>query len=394
MPKNLLFKACKLFFISLICYSCQEPFDLENVYNTTIFEINGALGDKDTTQFISLIDYIPNSIGTGNLRRPSSKAQVEVWVNDGQQKILFLEDVSKKGIYLGPKTFKILPNNTYAVKVTKPDGTQYESTNEKISEPVPITKVNDKLNVIFTNRLGNSGNHDISVVFNDPPAQKNYYYWTYELFEQQFYCNTCDNNTEVKSMERDPKTNDLLFSNCEPLAASEPRRNTMVDYNCDGNCFEIFNFNKINVFSDEFSNGKTIERLIDKIPYRTANKGALIVISQRSLSAEAYKFYKLISGLAYESGGLADTPPVTISGNLKPVGHKGLVTGFFSVSAETRQEFWMYHDPKIFTGNVSPTGILGRSPNLASPKPGGTTIYQPCVEGPFKTKIKPKAWVN
>ncbi len=68
------------------------------------------------------------------------------------------------------------------------------------------------------------------------------------------------------------------------------------------------------------------------IPFYTHNPG-LVEIRQTSLTADAYRYYSLFQQQTQNTGGLADTPPSALAGNVHNVANKReVVVGFFTAS--------------------------------------------------------------
>jgi hypothetical protein len=71
------------------------------------------------------------------------------------------------------------------------------------------------------------------------------------------------------------------------------------------------------------------EKLVAQIPFYN-DYGCLVNLEQISVSLEVYKFYQLVRQLTQGTGGLADTPPSAIVGNIQNVSNPDeKVVGYF-----------------------------------------------------------------
>ena len=110
--------------------------------------------------------------------------------------------------------------------------------------------------------------------------------------------------------------------------------NNLFDYSCSGFCWEIFPGEDIQIFSDVFTDGQPQKgKLVARVPVLQSNT-CLIVIQQKSLTAGAFRYLKLVESQSVKSGSLADTPPAPIKSNVlnknKP---EELVLGYFTASS-------------------------------------------------------------
>jgi hypothetical protein len=68
----------------------------------------------------------------------------------------------------------------------------------------------------------------------------------------------------------------------------------------------------------------------------------LVNLEQISVSLEVYKFYQLVRQLTQGTGGLADTPPSAIVGNIQNVSNPDeKVVGYFGVANVQKYSFWI-----------------------------------------------------
>ena len=106
------------------------------------------------------------------------------------------------------------------------------------------------------------------------------------------------------------------------------------DYPCRSQCWEILYSSRIDIFSDVYTNGKLqIGHRVATIP-AYGGKPGLLAIEQLSLSANAYRYYKLFADQVQNTGTLADSPPAPIVGNMKNLSNaQENVVGYFSAAS-------------------------------------------------------------
>ena len=103
---------------------------------------------------------------------------------------------------------------------------------------------------------------------------------------------------------------------------------------------------------------------------------------------------KLLTEQSQNNGGLADTPPAPLIGNVVNTNDASeAVGGYFMVSSERSSLFWI--DRKDAVEQRLPTqGFLGRPVSLEFSELPSRPPLAPCEEGRSRTPFKPQGWVN
>lgn len=372
-----------LFALSMLLWvcSCVEPFSLTFNGENIVLTIDATLTDLDEPQKIKIHESV--SYENVNYASPISNAKVDLIVN-GREKFTFTEE--DNGTYHLPPSFRLKQGSTYQLYIQKSDGTQYKSGEETLVKVADITKVYDEfmLKGISRGIYYDPANY-IYIDTPDPSDQKNSYMWTWKLWELQEICTTCsDGRYHLTGTPSNPP-------GCRKESAYS---NIQYDYFCDGNCWDIFKSTDMNVFSDIYSNGKTITgKLVAKIPYYQEG-GSLIEIMQQSISPDAYRYLKLISDQVQNTGSLVDTPPGAIIGNIKNLNNsKEVVAGFFMVTSIKKFRYWISRANAF--GKAFPIGLLDHPLN---PEPAVDDMPDrpplvPCIESAIRTKIEPQGWI-
>jgi hypothetical protein len=367
----------------LLFQACVAVFEVELPITQRIFIVDGSITDEPIDQSITLRVTDPkiNQLTALIVRN----ATVEVQVND--KELIKLTDRNNTGIYYFPEGYRLAYNTNYKLKIKTQDGKQYESTNESMVRGPKIEKLyyEFKNDGIPTGNNSTNPAHFIYLDTKDPAGVKNNYFWNWTLWERQGWCESCTNGIYVFN-------NRTRVWECQGGTPSNPITESY-DYACSGDCWEILYNRDLNVLNDIYSDGKDIKgRTVAKIPLHNSD-GALVEISQQSVSETAFRYLKLLISQGQNTGTLADTPPAALVGNIRNINDPNeAVGGIFMVSSTQKQLLWL--DRKdVPKGSKSPIGLLGgRQPN---PEPGSGTRppLAACVNSKFRTNTKPKGWL-
>ena len=361
-----------------IC-SCIEPFNLNIKSSLRLLTVEATLTDSNEEQIITITESVNSSSKVAAF--PVLKVTAELLVN-GVERVPFIEKGAGK--YALPKTFQTKTGNTYKLFFTRADGTQYESKEDKMFTVPEIIKVHDEF--VFNGIEQNFGNEHANYVYldtKDPVNEKNSYVWSWQLWERQDICSTCEGGRYFET----PRP-----AGCRRESGYE---GITYDYYCGGNCWEIFYNKELNVFNDIYTNGNSINnRLIAKIPFYNAT-GALIEIKQQSVSSNAYRYLKLLADQVQNNGSLVDTPPQALIGNIKNIKKPDeIITGFFMVSSVRYIKYWIDRKEPI-ARKLTPTGLHEQSirEEPFSNIPGRPPLAA-CILSQTRTPIKPQGWID
>lgn len=365
--------------IALWICSCVEPFNLDIKSDLRLLTIDATLTDSSEEQTISIMESV-NSSGKV-VAIPVLKVSAELEVNE-KTRISFIE--KGLGKYALPTTFRAKAGNTYKLFFKKSDGSVYESSIDKMFSVPEIINVHDKF--VYNGIDKNFGFEHANYVYldtKDPVEEKNSYVWSWQLWERQNVCFTCEGGR--------------YFDTPRPAGCKIERgyEGITYDYYCEGNCWEMFFSQELNVFTDVYTNGNSINnRLIAKIPFYNSS-GTLIEIKQQSVSPSAYQYLKLLAEQVQNNGSLVDTPPAALIGNIKNVTNpKEIVAGFFMVTGERYIKYWIDRKDPI-AQKLTPTGLREQSireeplSNIAGRPP-----LTPCILSQTRTPFKPKGWLD
>ncbi len=365
--------------IALWICSCVEPFNLDIKSDLRLLTIDATLTDSSEEQTISIMESV-NSLGKV-VAIPVLKVLAE-WEVNGATRISFIE--KGLGKYALPTTFRAKAGNTYKLFFKKSDGSAYESSIDKMFSVPEIINVHDKfVNNGIDKNFGFEHANYVYLDTKDPVEEKNSYVWSWQLWERQNVCFTCEGGR--------------YFDTPRPAGCKIERGYEGITYNyyCEGNCWEMLFSQELNVFTDVYTNGNPINnRLIAKIPFYNSS-GALIEIKQQSVSPSAYQYLKLLTEQVQNNGSLVDTPPAALIGNIKNVTNpKEIVAGFFMVTGVRFIKYWIDRKDPI-AQKLTPTGLREQSireepfSNIAGRPP-----LTPCILSQTRTPFKPKGWLD
>lgn len=201
---------------------------------------------------------------------------------------------------------------------------------------------------------------DVLVETNDIAGTENFYQWDWTHYQKSISCGKREiNGTEVQY-------------NCAPR-----------------DCWDI-EFNTLIISqSDALRDGKIISKRVARVPYINPPLKYYLQIEQRSITPRVFEFVKSLENQSQTIGTLFDLPPQTkFSPNIKSESDPSeKIIGTFNVFANRTKV--IYIDLGQSIPNVKPRVISDPTPFHPDP-----LVTLPCVEGQYRTRIKPEGWVE
>ncbi len=410
----------------LTMLGCVDQIEYNITGKVDIIVVDGRITNLEEEQIVKLFrskaDPITGRFGSA----PVLGAKMELVVN-GSQKVAFVEDTTILGNYHLPKNYIGAIGNTYQLRFQLIDGTIYESSIEKMQSVPAMENIDVRFNANeeAETAIGFKGFHELYIDTKDPTDEKNFYSWEWVLYEKQPWCRSCLRGVYAvykiipgQYLFRQYFVSGTeLFEDCfapqpvydNPEAPIINRTDWTYDYECRTKCWEVIRNNSLNLFEDSYTNGGQItHRKVAKIPFYQRG-GCLVELRQLSLNKDAYEYYKLFQQQTENSGGIADTPPTALRGNVKNVANaREVVVGYFSASAVSSKRQWI--DRKDTGGTIPPglfEALTGRIPNPEPPPPydgprgealvkiwGGPPRVPTalCLKTNNRTPTKPEGW--
>ena len=371
--------------LTIFISACVEPYSLDYVQSKRIFTVDGEISDNPrSAQLITLTESVP--LGIRNTFSPISDAVVEVIVNESKR---YRFEEIREGDYAKPDNLLVEAGQQYRLEISLPNGKRYRSEIEEFKSTSIIDNAYTQLELEgISLNTGYIPAHYLYVDTKDQPGKGNNYVWSWKLYERQDICESCINGRYFISQrtgigscrdESGPFQNDLYYN----------------DYRCEGDCWQIFFNPQINAMSDTYTDGNLIiGRLIGKIPVYQQS-GALVEIKQQSISSGAFRYIKLLTEQSQANGGLADTPPAPLIGNIKSVDDPDeIVGGYFMATSEQTRLLWL--DRKdVAEQQIKSSGLLGRPASLeVTLDDPDRPPLAPCIGSRFRTPVKPDGWID
>ena len=419
------------FYTCIFPLGCVDRLDLNLSQRTNIIVVEGILTDLPEPQRIRLnrsqADPLTGRFGT----LPITKASVEVVV-DSSQRIDCHETAD--GTYQLPSDFRGQVGHAYQLRFTLSDGIYYESTQQVMPAVPPLGKLVANFNRTSLPAGLLEGNfrsgYDLLVDTQDPASQPNYYRWEWTLWEKQAWCKSCTQGyympNKLNLVSSYPniliyQTQPDLLEDCLAAPAAElfggvhtTTANFTNDYPCRTQCWEVIHGTAISVFSDSYSNGGLLtSRKVGQVPYYTQNP-ALVDVRQSSLTADAYRYFSQLEQQTQNTGGLADTPPTALIGNVRnSANSQEKVVGYFTAGSVSSIRHWLPKNDAsgIAYGSVDTTGtkpvftdnqlLMALARRLPNPEPrlnftilcgGSRPPTALCVPSDSRTPFKPTGW--
>ena len=374
-------------------YACVDTFQPTLDLNSSLVVVNGIITDLPGPQAINL-RRSRSTNDSSIVTRPIRGATVQVLVN-GTTQIKLIETDS--GRYELPADFQGRVGDSYQLRFVTAEGTTYESSVEVMPSVPPMQRVYEQYNPqgpSLTADLRPTPVSDVFVDYQEPAGQTNFYLCRWTLYEPQQFCATC---RQGRYQLTDPGTG--LTGACVP----DPKLLTYeyFDYTCLGFCWDIYRSQLLSLFADRFTDGQPqVGRLVAQIPVYQKDP-AQLDIEQLSLTAGAYRYYKLFADQTQNTGTLADTPPAPTAGNVRNLNDDGEnVVGYFSASSVAVNHYRL--NRQNVPVNVGRYGGLfyaqnGRSPVNEPPRGDPNTPFAGipsavCVPGANRTDKPPIGW--
>ena len=262
---------------SISCFSCEDVIEVDIPQRASRLVVNGWVYDHQDIQTIVL--NRSTAYLDGQPLPPVTKAQVRVAASSGET---FEYTEEAEGTY--QSKFRGLPGKTYTLTVETADGQRYASTPQQMNAPVPLDSVYVQFQEASVDDDEEEDGYYPTWDITDPPSVENYYRWR-------------------------------VYVDGTLLSAS------------DG----------LLIASDEFVDGESISEIqffgMDPLVI-----GDEVTIEQLAITEQAYNFLEQVEALTSNVGGLFDTPPGPVEGNITNTTDKAdYALGFFGTAAVSRE---------------------------------------------------------
>jgi len=356
-------------------FSCIDPVPPEFDYQPDLIVIDAMASTIPGTTYVNVKKTI-FEYGRYSSRFISG-CNVKIINSDTQEEVYFVETESN---YFVSRDFKLNPGSRWEMEVLLPNGKRYRSESELVPNEVPVDKIHERFTeeLIYDEALGKYiAGHEVSVDFQEPKNEENFYYFQYRGFEKELYCKRCDYGIY--------RSGECVSQINNPLAKD------YYTYLCDQTCWKINYNEEISLFDDEFTNGKAIKNLqVGRVPFYS-NSDILVEILQLNITRKAFKYFKTIKDIVDNNSGFNAPLPSALIGNFYNVNDsEDPVLGRFTAAAGKSKSILIKRGGinAIFEAEYQyPQPEL-----LGDPLPNPITYSAPCTEGRYRTAIKPLEW--
>ncbi|WP_428741918.1 DUF4249 domain-containing protein [Tenacibaculum sp.] len=358
--------------LSITLLTCTNPVAPQYKFVEGMIYIDGFIGTTEGSSYVNITE----SNVAGYYRN--------IFVSGSN--VSFINAMSGERIVFYEENFQYIPEDynfkgevgeKWYLEANLPNGKKYLSEIETIHPSVPIKDISVKYDkqLEFIEDYDNYvPGHQVSITFDDPADQTNYYYWRFKTYDKAKICKIC---YEGKFRENE--------------CIDDPS----IDYYtywCESDCWQIDYSSKIKIFSDKFYNGTITSSLPVANVLLTRTTKILVEIQQFSLTPKAYEYYRTIKDLVDNNGGFNAPLPAALIGNMyNPEDPNEYVLGRFTASSATTKYIM------IDRTEIEDTPIGGRiMPHPEPPPMGSGPDYTtaPCEESRYRTAIEPEGWIE
>ncbi|WP_128544023.1 DUF4249 domain-containing protein [Larkinella soli] len=351
-----LFVTPALIFIFLFL-SCVTPYNSEVQSIGRALVVEGMITDQPGPYLVRLT-YTADYTYTGlNLR--VTGATVTISDNTGLSEVL---KETEEGTYISSGNgLRGIAGRTYTLTIRTREGKQYRSDPELLKAAVPISKIYSEYE--YDSRGGSPDKNNqwnVYVDLKDPETPGDYYRWQWVHYEFTAACST---------VVRHPVNN--------PLPVYD-------DYPCCTYCWDVTRcYECLTIGSDVNINGRSLSRQpVAVVPF-TSTRKYYLEVEQQSISKGAYLFFASVKKLINNSGGLFDTAPAAVVGNIRSLSNPDEpVYGYFGAAGTTVMPIY-----------VDRTNAVG-APQTMRQFDFGNPLRpcRTCDNLPYRTSVQPRWW--
>jgi Domain of unknown function (DUF4249) len=283
---------------TLLLSACLDEVKVPLRQATEQLILEGSFTNDAESNFLRL--SLSTQYGNVEDINPARGVFVEVRNSKGE-KTVFKPVVDEVGVYRPDNLqFAGKVGESYAVFIKLPDGREFLSKPEKITVPVPI----QSMSANFQSKP--SFGFNVFVDIKDPKESENFYRW--ESLGYHVRAST----------------------------------GVAVGYGggrCCSRCYVLKKGNEILTLSDANTNGNTIKAIpVYYSPYYELGKH-LIEVKQRSISRQAFQFWRRYKEQRTRTGSIFDPLPAQLTGNVANINNPNdIALGYFEVAAIVRKK--------------------------------------------------------
>ncbi|WP_422005971.1 DUF4249 domain-containing protein [Roseivirga pacifica] len=318
-------RLCSILILNLVLIfsitSCVEEFETDSIEYERLLVVDANISDQAKPHQVRLFYTSPIDNEIQNTQDVLSGAAVWVEDNLGARTDFFEQD---PGYYYSPEDFAGEAGKSYSLFITTAEGKNYKSTTEELYAAPQISRVYNK----FTIELGDRTANTIPGV--------------------QFFIDVDDTSIGSKFYRYEWSDVHQVIVPYPKQYEAIPSQNgyDIVPFTLDvEECYREDNFKElILATSSSSSNNQLIEvpiKFSDVNDFNVTTRYS-IEITQRSISPEAYSYYRKIELFNESNGSLFDKQQGLIVGNITSLDDpEENVLGYFEVSGASSERIYM-----------------------------------------------------
>lgn len=375
-------------FVFIALMACTEPTSPEFEFESGLIYVDAFISDIPGSSSVTIAESV---FEFGFFRNDFiENAQVVLRNTDNGREITLLEADEN---YILPSDFTVTPGEVWELYILLEDGRQYQSVPEAVSNPVPIDGLDATYNTELVFDIGEDSfvpGHAITVTFDDPPEEDNFYFWRFRSFERLVTCAVCENGVYREGQCLSFDQYNSRFGGGLDVNSAGPR----YTYTCASDCWQIRFNETVELFSDEFSNGALGNRLAVADVLLYTKNDILVELQQYALTAEGHRYFRILKDIVDNNGNFNAPPPAALLGNMfNPDNSNEFVLGRFTIALAASESIF------IDRTNISEEpleAILINSETSSLFFGDGTKVVTtiPCEEGRFRTGTRPQGWIS
>ncbi len=352
MQKHITFLV--LLFCAVVVNSCQYPVDSSDLPDPQRFIVIDA-ELSETYARVSVTYTLTEVTPQGAYLFPKPPKATAYVLDSKGNRADFKIDGSRD------TTFRGTIGETYKLYVTA-DGETYESSEETMRRCPEI----DTLRPVYAREPNRDPNDllydgfDVYAEFQDIAGQDNYYQWDWVHYERRI---SCDKIMEDGREVQVP---------CTPY-----------------DCWSIKYNTRVIAQSDKLRDGNPIAQRIVRIPFATPPGAYYLRVEQRAVTPRVYDYLKALEIQTQNVGSIFDIPAQTrFSPNVSNVNNpKEQILGVFNVFSARKKVLFINMRQEI-------PGAKAKFVGDQSPFTSNPLLQSPCIEGQFRTKMRPEGWMD
>jgi hypothetical protein len=366
--------------LSVLVWACITPIaNFDQIASKSFLVIEAAINDQVGQQKIKL--YLSADKLVGSYFTPVTKSKVYITDEKGVRED-FTESSSIKGTYFSSAKYVGRVGGTYTLNIETLDGKKYQSVPETMKSVPEIESLLTRFEVYDNYAKGDPrrGGFNLYVDFQDPETLGDNYQWYWRHYQRANICETCVGGSY-----------DFIRNSCvTPRVPTDQ----VLNYRCDGDCWDISFAVDLNIFSDTYLNGQRITgKQVARVPYDGISPYYL-QFEQRGITRNAYNYYQGLSAQTQNNGTLFDVPAETrFSFNVRSTTNPDeKILGIFDVYSVRKRIFYIDRTKGVPNDESPATKTLvGDIFSCLPTIPNCKDLVQ-CSEGLFRTPFRPPGW--